>query len=54
MQRYSDLHVADWVLRKKGMNKRVKDVERGEIVEPTHSKLVAPSLLVPKKTEFIA
>ena len=32
----------------------VKDLERDELVETTHSNLVATSLLVPKKTELIA
>ena len=36
---------------KKAMKKIVEDLERDDLVEPTHSDWAAPSLLVPKKTE---
>ena len=36
MLRHSDKHMAAWVLRK-AMKKNVGDLERDELVEPTHS-----------------
>ena len=35
--------------KRKTMNKIVEDLERDDLVEPTHSDWAAPSLLVPKK-----
>ena len=35
--------------KKKAMKKIVEDLERDDLVEPTHSDWAAPSLLVPKK-----
>ena len=37
--------------KRKAMKKNVEDLERDDLVEPTHSDKAAPSLLVPKKTE---
>ena len=35
--------------KRKAMKKIVEDLERDDLVEPTHSDWAAPSLLVPKK-----
>ena len=35
--------------KRKAMKKFVEDLEREDLVEPTHSDWAAPSLLVPKK-----
>ena len=37
--------------KRNAMKKIVEDLERDDLVEPTHSDWPAPSLLVPKKTE---
>ena len=37
--------------KREAMKKIVEDLERDDLVEPTHSDWAAPSLLVPKKTE---
>ena len=40
--------------KRKAMKKIVEDLERDDLVEPTHSGWAAPSLLVPKKMATIA
>ena len=37
--------------KRKTMRKIVEDLERDDLVEPTHSDWAAPLLLVPKKAE---
>ena len=37
--------------KRKAMKKIVEDLERDDLVEPTHSDWATPSLPVPKKTE---
>ena len=40
--------------KRKAMKKIVEDLERDDLVEPTHFDWAAPSLLVPKKTDSTA